>query len=281
MRQRAAIDPGGAHRGERRRLIALGEAAAVFVADERVVEIAWLRQVEQFLQQPLDGSRRAQVDAANDDRYATRGIVDNAGEMVGREGVLARQDRVADVGGGPGEARTVGLAPAGDAADARDRGGGIEPPAVGCGGAARGVVGLAAAGPRIGCAGVAMGGGERGGDIGAGAEAWVDQLCVTQAVERGVVGGDARGLDERGRIGGEAEPGEVLEDAVDERGAAARGVEILDAQEPALAVRAAEGGAVGVAEVEAARWGRGEAGGDHGLATRSFPAFAGEVAGEA
>ena len=36
--ERAAIDAGFAHRGERRREVALGEAAAVRVGDQRVMQ---------------------------------------------------------------------------------------------------------------------------------------------------------------------------------------------------------------------------------------------------
>ena len=76
--ERRSIDAGFAHRGERRREVALGEAAAILVGDQRMVEIGRLGQAEQLLQQALDRRRRAQVGAAHDHGHAARRIVDDA-----------------------------------------------------------------------------------------------------------------------------------------------------------------------------------------------------------
>ena len=66
-------------------------------SDQRMVEIGRLGQAEQRLEQPLDRGRGPQVRAADDQGHAARGIVDDAGEMIGGRRILAGEDGVADV----------------------------------------------------------------------------------------------------------------------------------------------------------------------------------------
>lgn len=54
-RKLSTIDACLAHRRKRRREIALGEAPAVIVHDQRVMQIGRLGQAKQFLQKALDG----------------------------------------------------------------------------------------------------------------------------------------------------------------------------------------------------------------------------------
>ena len=95
---------------------------------------------------------------------------------------------------------------------------------------------------------------ERGGDVGARAEAGVDEAARTQLVERIGVNRAAQRLDEHGLIPFEAEPDQVLIDAVDVLGAAARWVEVFDPQQEFAAgitrTRMAEHRAVGVAQIK-------------------------------
>ena len=236
-----AVDPGVAHRGERRGKVALGEAAAVVVEDERVMEIGRLGQAEQRLEQALDRGRGAQILAAHDQGHAARRIVDDAGEVVGGGRVLAREDRVADVGGGGGEAAcrparstSAGRLRASAAALSRRQL---------CGVVARraGIVGQAAAGAGISAAGVAVRRGERGGDVGAGAEAGIDE-ALRRAAGRARRHRCAVRRDWNSGGASSAMPSQARSsiDPGDELGAAAAGVEILDPQQEALPRRAAD-----------------------------------------
>src|SRR4051812_12626708 len=81
-RKRAAVDSALAHCGERRREVALGEAAAVGVRYQWMVQVGRLREPEQRLQQSLDRRRGPQVRAANDERDPALCVVDDAGEMI-------------------------------------------------------------------------------------------------------------------------------------------------------------------------------------------------------
>ena len=187
--------------------------------------------------------------------------------MIGGGRILAREDGVADVGGGRGEAaRRRPRSSVGRPARA-SAGGAVEPPAVRGRGAALGIVGQAAAGAGIGAAGIAVRRGQRGGDVGAGAEAGIDQAVAPAAGRaprhraRPLATGPAAAPSQR-----DAEPAQILEDPVDELGPAAAGVEILDPQQespPLAAPGMAERGGIGMAEVQPAGRRGGEAGGDH------------------
>ena len=65
--QRRPIDARFAHRRQRRRQVALGQAPAVVVGDQRMVEVARFGQAEQGLEQAVD-----RVEGA-DRRRARRG----------------------------------------------------------------------------------------------------------------------------------------------------------------------------------------------------------------
>ena len=101
------------------------------------------------------------------------------------------------------------------------------------------------------------------GEFAAAAGAGVDVACGEEAVEGGAVGGEALGLGEDGRGPCDAEPGEVLEHGFDEFGAGALGVEVFVAEQQGAVVLAGSGEGReegrGVAEVEKAGWGWGQA----------------------
>ena len=117
------------------------------------------------------------------------------------------------------------------------------------------------------------GGGGFGGlplDVGAGAEAGIEQAAGQQAVQHGLVFGAVGGLDSHRAVPVQAEPGQVLLDRVGEFRAASGGVDILDPQEEAAARRVrpapCEERRMGVAEMEVAGRAGGEAGDDgHGV----------------
>ena len=91
----------------------------------------------------------------------------------------------------------------------------------------------AAAGAGVDVRGVGafLGGGHRGADVGAGAAAGVDEVCLGEAVEGGVVAGRDGGLAQDGFGPGEAEPGEVLVDGRLVFRAAPGGVKVFYSQE--------------------------------------------------
>ncbi len=144
-------------------------------------QIIRLGEAEKRLEQPLDRGRAPQIGAAHDERDTAVGIIDHAGEMIGCGRVLAGEDDVVDVAWGAGETLSK-FAPAGKA-DARDRLGRVEPPAVRLGLAPGGIVGQAAAGAWIMALG-AVRCRERGGDVRAGAEARIDEAEAAKPLDR-------------------------------------------------------------------------------------------------
>jgi hypothetical protein len=107
-------------------------------------------------------------------------------------------------------------------------------------------------------------GGDLGGDCGAGAEAGIDEAAGAQPVQRLGVEREPFGLPHHLAVEFQAEPAQVLDDAVDERDAAAAGVDILDAEQEVAAAGAGEivreHCREGMAEVEPAGGRRREAG---------------------
>jgi hypothetical protein len=106
-----------------------------------------------------------------------------------------------------------------------------------------------------------MGCGQRLGDVGAGAEAGIDETLLLQPIQRIGIEGGPPGLSDRLAVVGEAKPGEVLENAGDELRAASAGIEILDSDEKPAAAGARMGMAQrrrkGMAKMQSAgrRWG--------------------------
>ena len=104
--------------------------------------------------------------------------------------------------------------------------------------------------------------GQRLGNLGAGAIAGVDQALRPQDLQRLGIGGGALRLDDRGAVMPEAEPFQILENAVDKLRTAAPGIKILDPQEEqpaALArLRMAKCRRISVTQVEPTRRRRGE-----------------------
>ena len=85
----------GAEGGQRPGVVALGEAAAGRVADERVVVPDRDGQAEERLQQAVQRRGVAEVGAADDVGDALVGVVDDDGEVVGGADVAAGEDGVA------------------------------------------------------------------------------------------------------------------------------------------------------------------------------------------
>jgi len=221
------IDAAFAHCGERRGQVALGDAAAVLVGDQRMMEVGRLGQAKQLLEQALDRCRSTQVGAAHDYRHVALGVVDDTGEMVGGGRVFAGEDRVADVAGLGGEGAPVGFRPRRQARkfERRPR---VEPPAVRRRGPAVRIIWQGTTGTRIGSRRVAVRGSQRLGDVSAGAEAGEYQPSRPQIIERALVCSGALRLYQHRLVPLEAEPLQVLINPADELRLAPRLVEVLD-----------------------------------------------------
>jgi hypothetical protein len=225
-----------------------------------MVQIFGLGQAQQDLQQPLHRGRGSEVGAAHDQVDAARRVVDDAGEVIGRGRVLAGEDRIADVAGLCREARAVMLGPAWQPR-LRQRFRRVQPPAVRCRCLPLGVVGQAAAGAGIGAAGIAVRGGQRLGDVGPGAEAGIDQAHAAQPLQRFGVKLRPCRLHQHLAVPGDPQPAHILENAVDELGPAAAGVEVLDPQPKAIPGLPAKRRRIGMAQMQPPRRRRREAGG--------------------
>ena len=144
------------------------------------MRILRLRPAKQRLQQAVDVGRGLQVAAAGHQRDALQRVVMGHAEMVARRDVLARQHDVAEAGGVAGETPLAAFVEAERRGELRQRGGRVEPERMLlAGGDAVGALGGCEppAGPGIEralgtlrCAG-------GGGDLGAGAEAGVEQAA--------------------------------------------------------------------------------------------------------
>src|SRR6185369_3659372 len=117
-----------------------------------------------------------------------------------------------------------------------------------------GIVGQGAAGAGVGRRGVAVRRGQRLRDFGARAEAGIGQPELTKFLQRSPIFVRPLRLDQNRLVPLDPEPAEVLIDAIDEFGLAARLVEIFDTQPELSAGLArsgmANGGAVGVPEMQ-------------------------------
>ena len=182
--QRCRIGAGRAQIGEARRAVALGEALAVRRRRAAVMVVARRRQAEQRLEQAVDVRRLEQVGAAHDVGDALRGIVDGDREMIGGRRILAREHDVALQLGhrrrrSPASSSCQRSGPA-----QRDRLGHVEPPAMRLAPPSarpRRPADRCAAGARIDRPSCAVRRGRAGGDLGAGAEAGIDQPFAASA----------------------------------------------------------------------------------------------------
>ncbi len=179
--------------------------------------------------------------------------------MVGGGRVLARKDCVTEIAALAGEPPAILLYPARQAGHGK-RLFGVEPPAMRRGGAAIRIVGQWAAGTGVGASGIAMGRGQRLGDLGTGAKAGIDQLVSLQPIERLLVERGPPRLHDWLAVDHQPEPFKILVNARDKFGPAAAWVEVFDPQQEFAAARPALGmaehGRKGVAEVKPSR-GRG------------------------
>ncbi len=218
--------------------------------------------------------RRLEVLRPRDEGHALVGIVMRDAEMVARRHVLARQHHVAEALRGTGDAPLARLLERQRRPQRGERAAHVEPQRVAFTGLQPALALLGwqrAAGARIDRAAIRrVRRGARGRyfplNVGARAEAGVEQAASGQGIERGGVVGHVFGLHPYLTVPGEPEPGQVLADRAGELGAAAAGVDILQAQEeaPARQTRGAPGveRGMGVAEMEQPGRARGEAGDD-------------------
>ena len=192
------------------------------------------RQSEERLQQAVEGRGVVEVGAADDVGDGLVGVVEDDGEVIGHADVAAGEDDVADIGqkcfgingmvarmDGP---RLV----EGEGAGGGESAGEVEADRVA--GAAVGHRAMPArAGINRRVFNAFLWGAEGGPDVGAGAAAGVGE--GGKSSERNGIAGYVLGLAQH-RLGpGEAEPGEVLEDARLVFGAGAGGVKVFDSQE--------------------------------------------------
>ncbi len=169
--------------------MALGEALAVVVHDERAVEPGGDGITEGAIEQNLAGSGFEQVGAADDFGDAHGVVIDDAGELVAGQAVAPPDDEVAEVNAAGEGLRAEVLVVEGDdfavrnaeapvevvgvaVGDGRQRTGGAAD--AGIDGLVVGVVGCAA-----GCAFVGRGGG--GGEVFARAAAGIEEAAEEQA----------------------------------------------------------------------------------------------------
>ena len=82
--------------GERRRTVALAQLVAIRLDDQRHVQVARLRQPEQFLQIQLARRRVEQVGATHHVGHALPGIVQHHGELIGEQAITPSDHEVAD-----------------------------------------------------------------------------------------------------------------------------------------------------------------------------------------
>src|SRR5262245_24956049 len=89
-----------AQRAQGKRIMALGEANAFFVGDERAVEKSGRREAKRAEQQHLAERRFHQVRPAHDLGDAEVGIVDHAGELVTGRVVLPPDEEITEIAAG-------------------------------------------------------------------------------------------------------------------------------------------------------------------------------------
>jgi len=231
-----------------------------------MVAIGGGRQAEQGLQQALNVTGLQEVLAADYEADALPGVVDRHRQVIGDADILAGQDDVAGpprVGGhlaadlideGEVAEAAQGLFCGADRQPPGERFAGREPPGL--------LVTWRRLAEERGLR--TMGGAGDVGDLGPGAEAAVNQAAFGEGGEGGAIGLAAGRLEENRLLPDQTQPSEVVEDGFSESRLAARGVDILDAEQEAPGgggVERLQGG-VGVAAVQQSGRGRGEAADD-------------------
>ena len=158
--------------------------------------------------------------------------------MVGRRRILPGEDGVADLLAAAFETGGVLFGPVRKPRQ-RDGPPGIEPPTVRRACSPLGIVRKPAACAGIAAPGIAMWRCQRLGNVGAGAKTGIDQPLFPEPIQRSCVVSRPLGLDDRLGVKVEAQPGQILVNALDKLQTAAAGVEILDPQQefPAAGAR--------------------------------------------
>lgn len=211
---------------DRARQRLLGELLARGVGGQRQVGVGGHRMTEQAEEVDLARGRVEQVGAAHDVGHPRFGVVHHHRELIGEEAVGALDHVVAGVGG------EVDLLLALHRVAKAHHALGAHPPGA-AGPSRRQAV---AAGAGIAARAVAR---ERlAGELAPGARTGIGEAGRAQALERGRIGFAAFALAHDRAVPFEAEAFQRGEDACGGAGHRARGVHVLDAQQPASAVRA-------------------------------------------
>ena len=149
--------------------------------------------------------------------------------MIGGRRILAGKDGIADVLAAARKAGAIRFCPFRQA-NSRNRLLRVEPPAMRDIRPPVGIVGQASANSRIAASGIAMWRRQRLGDIGARTEAGIDEARLLQPVKSVGIKLRSSRLDDRLTVMSDAQPGEVLENPIDELRPASARIEILDSQ---------------------------------------------------
>lgn len=196
------------------------------------------RKTQEHLQEDVDVGRRFHVAAPSDVSHVLRGIVDDDAEVVAGADVLALEDNVAPaLGTGIPDLWAVAQ---GGADDGEGQHAGFFHGPIGVEAELDGVtafetldaflIGKMLAGAGIDGGAVRVGVFGLGGDIGAGAEAGIDEIALAEAIGGLGVELETLGLDKDWFGPGKAEPFEVLENGFGKFGFTAGDVDVFDAQ---------------------------------------------------
>lgn len=257
--------------------VALGETVSLGVGEEGVVVVGGGRQTEEGLEEAMEVGGLEEVFAADDVGDALEGVVHDDGEVVAGADVLADEDGVAEELGTGALISPDGVVPREFAADFAEGPAQVEPQGVGfAGGEAGSAFGLGQGATGAGVEGALAAVGCLTGaldlalDVGAGAEAGVEETSPLKLGRGGGVVVEMLALEADRLLPLQSEPGEIVEDRRGVPGRAAGRIDVFDAEEeaPPAAPAQLKGGerGKGVAFVEQA----GRTGGESGNEVHGF-----------
>jgi len=254
----------GAESSQAEGVVAFSEADAALIGEEGAMAEGRGLPGEGLVEEELAGGGTKQIGAADDFGHAHEGVVDHAGQVVGGEAVMTPNDEVPEIDSGD-----EALGAAGDVMELDGRTIRNAEPPIDSGAGGFGAVWGAADAGVDGVIIAGVGSGEGAEDIVSGARAGVDGFLLLEAVESGLVLGEAFALAVGGEgaaaVGAfvplETEPGEILEHGGDEVRSGPAGVEVVVAEDEGTVVllgaglRGPEGPGVAEVEVAGGRWG--------------------------